>query len=82
MTHFRDPFIPFHQVLFQFRLEEPPALNSAISGRRSVGRAVGKLQILRRELLPQFLTDSHETWHTCVPWGVDVQDVFFDSTRK
>ena len=45
-------------------------------------RKVGPLQILRRELLPQFLTDSHETWHTCVPWGVDVQDIFFDSNRK
>ena len=56
-----------------------------ISGRsvgRAVGRAVGPLQILRRELLPQFSTDSHKTWHRCVPWVVDVQDVFFDSTQK
>ena len=39
-------------------------------------------QILRRELLPQFFTNSHEIWHRCLPWGVDVQDTFFDSGRK
>ena len=39
-------------------------------------------EILRRELLPQFLTDSHGIWHRCLPWGVDVQDIFFDSGRK
>ena len=49
--------------------------------RRSVGRA-GPLQILRRELLPQFFNNSHEIWHRCLPWGVDVQDTFFDSGRK
>ena len=44
------------------------------------GQKWGK--ILRRELLPQFLTDSHGIWHRCLPWGVDVQDIFFDSGRK
>ena len=41
-------------------------------------------EILRRELLPQFFTNSHEIWHRCLPWGVhiDVQDTFFDSGRK
>ena len=39
-------------------------------------------EILRRELLPQFLTDSREIWHRCLPWGVDVQDICFDSGRK
>ena len=39
-------------------------------------------KILRRELLPQFFTNSHEIWHRCLPWGVDVQDIFFDSGRK
>ena len=34
------------------------------------------------ELLPQFFTNSHEIWHRCLPWGVDVQDTFFDSGRK
>ena len=24
----------------------------------------------------------HEIWHRCLPWGVDVQDKFFDSGRK
>ena len=38
--------------------------------------------ILRRELLPKFFTNSHEIWHRCLPWGVDVQDTFFDSGRK
>ena len=38
--------------------------------------------ILRRKLLPQFFTNSHEIWHRCLPWGVDVQDTFFDSGRK
>ena len=37
---------------------------------------------LRRELLPQFLTNSHEIWHRCLPWGVDVQDTFMDNGRK
>ena len=44
--------------------------------------SVGRLPILRRELLPQFLTDSHEIWHRCLSWGVDVQDTFFDSGKK
>ena len=48
----------------------------------SVGLSGGRLPILRRELLPQFLTNSHEIWHRCLPWGVDVQDTFFDSGRK
>ena len=34
-------------------------------------------EILRRELLPQFFTNSNEIWHRCLPWGVDVQDTFF-----
>ena len=57
------------------------------SGRKCVamvtayyGKNWGK--ILRRELLPQFFTNSHEIWHRCLPWGVDVQDIFFDSGRK
>ena len=44
------------------------------------GKKWGK--ILRRELLPQFLTDSHGIRHRCLPWGVDVQDTVFDSGRK
>ena len=44
--------------------------------------SVGPLQILRRELLPQFFTNSHEIWPRCVPWGVDAQDTFFDTGRK
>ena len=39
-------------------------------------------EILRRELLPQFLTDSHGIRHRCLPLGVNVQDTFFDSGRK
>ena len=56
------------------------------SGRKCVamitimGKKWGK--ILRRELLPQFLTDSHGIRHRCLPWGVDVQDTVFDSGRK
>ena len=57
------------------------------SGRKCVamvtayyGKNGGK--ILRRELLPQFFTNSHEIWHRCLPLGVDVQDTFFDSGRK
>ena len=45
-----------------------------------MGKKWGK--ILRRELLPQFFTDSHEIWHRCLSWGVDVQDTFFDSGKK
>ena len=57
------------------------------SGRKCVamvtiyyGQKWGK--ILRRELLPQFLTDSHGIRHRCLPLGVNVQDIFFDSCRK
>ena len=49
---------------------------------RAGGRLVGLLQILHRELLPQFLTDFHEIWHRSLPWGVHVQDMYFDSGRK
>ena len=52
---------------------------------RSVANPVGRSggsPILRRELLPQFLTNSHEIWQRCLPWSVDVQDTFFDSDRK
>ena len=59
------------------------------SGRKCVamvtayyGKNGGGGKILRRELLPQFFTNSHEIWHRCLPWGVDVQDSFFDSGRK
>ena len=45
-----------------------------------MGKKWGK--ILRRELLPQFLTDSHGIQHRCLSWGVDVQDTFFDSGKK
>ena len=38
------------------------------------GKNGGK--ILRRELLPQFFTNSHEIYHRCLPWSVDVQDTF------
>ena len=44
--------------------------------------SVGPLQILRCELLPQFLNNSPEIWYRCLPWGVDVQDTFFDSGRE
>ena len=27
-------------------------------------------EILHRELLPQFFTNSHEIWHRCLPWRV------------
>ena len=57
------------------------------SGRKCVamvtayyGKNWGK--IWRRELLPQFFTNSHEIWHRCLPLGVDVQDTFLDSGRK
>ena len=43
-------------------------------------KKIGK--ILRRELLLQFLTYSHGIRHRCLPWGVDVQDIVFDSGRK
>ena len=52
------------------------------SGGRSPIRSGGRSPILRRELLPQFLTNSHEIWQRCLPWSVDVQDTFFDSDRK
>ena len=39
-------------------------------------------EMLRRELLPQFLNDSHGIWHRCLPWGEDVQDTLFSSGRK
>ena len=39
-------------------------------------------KILHHELLPQIFTNSHEIWHRCLPWGVDVQDTFFNSVRK
>ena len=28
------------------------------------------------------LAYSHEIWHRCLSWGVDVQDTFFDSGKK
>ena len=53
------------------------------SGRKCVAMVIGNGilwqkwgKILRRELLPQFFTNSHEIWHRCLPWGVDVQDTF------
>ena len=39
-------------------------------------------KILRRELLPEFFTNSHEIWHRCLPWGVDCKTKTFDSGRK
>ena len=39
-------------------------------------------EILRRELLPQFLTDSHGIWHICLPWDEDVQDSFSTVTES
>ena len=53
-----------------------------MAGGQAGGRSVGRSPILRRELLPQFLTNSHEIWERCLPWSVDVQDTFFDSDRK
>ena len=58
------------------------------SGRKCVAMVNGILwqkigeKIWRRELLPQFFTNSHEIWHRCLPWGEDVQDTFFESGRK
>ena len=42
------------------------------------GRSVANF----RELLPQFVTNSHEIWQRCLPWSVDVQDTFFDSDKN
>ena len=39
-------------------------------------------KFLRRELLPQFFTNSHEIWHRCLPWGEMCKTHFFDSGRK
>ena len=57
------------------------------SGRKCVATVTayyGKklVEILHRELLPHFSTNSHEIWHSCLPWDVDVQDTFLDSGRK
>ena len=55
------------------------------SGRKCVAMvtAYGKNgKILRRELLPQFFTNSHEIWHRCLSWGVDVQDTLFLHWQK
>ena len=49
---------------------------------RVVGWSVGPLQILHHKLLAPFLTNSHEIWHRCLPWGVDVQDTFLDIGKK
>ena len=58
------------------------------SGRKCVamvtayyGKKLGGNLVLRI-ILPQVLNDSHGIWHSCLPWGVDVQDIFFDSGRK
>ena len=56
--------------------ESRVAMVTIYYGRKNRGK------ILRRELLPQFLTDSHGIRHRCLPWGVDVQDTVFDSGRK
>ena len=37
---------------------------------------------MRLKLVPQFLTDSHETLHRSVPWAEDMQVTFFNSGRK
>lgn len=50
-------------------LFEGGILESACS--RLGGRAVDR--ILCRELLPQFLNNSSEISHKCLPWGVDEQ---------
>ena len=34
-------------------------------------------KILRSGLLPQFLTNGHETWHIDWSWREDVQDIFW-----
>ena len=53
------------------------------SGRKNVAVVTayygknGGGEILRRKLLPQFFTNSHEICHRCLPWVVDVQDTFF-----
>ena len=59
-----------------------PSPNEGISGRSGGRPGSWSVAILRRELLPQFSTDIHKTWHRCVSWVVDVQDAFFGSTRK
>ena len=40
-------------------------------------QSVGPLQILHIELLPHFLSNAHEIWHTHWSCGEDVQDIFF-----
>ena len=57
------------------------SLKGVYRNQHVVGWSVGPLQILRRELPPQFLINSHEIWHICLPWGVDVQDTLFNSGR-
>ena len=86
----RTTFLSFHQ--FSWNLAQMFALGVDVQdtfltvvevcchGNGIYGKNGGK--ILRRELLPQFFTNSHEIWHRCLPWGVDVQDTFFDSGRK
>ena len=39
-------------------------------------------QILRCELLPQFLINFHEIWHRCSSEDVNVQDTYFVSGEK
>ena len=79
-------FLSFSPVLMKFGTETPWGVvvqdTFFDSGRKSVamvmayyGKNGGK--ILRRELLPQFFTNSHEIWHRCLRWGVDVQDTIF-----
>ena len=34
------------------------------------------------KILATPLNGSHEIWHRCLPWDVDVQDTFFDSGKK
>ena len=43
------------------------------------GKDKGK--IMRRELLPQFYSNSHEIWYRCLPWCVDVARHIFFFTR-
>ena len=86
-------FLSFSPILMKFGTDVCLAWGVDVqdtffdSGRKCVamvtayyGKNWGK--ILRRELLPQFFTNSHEIWHRCLPLGVDVQDTFFDSGRK
>ena len=45
------------------------------------GKNVSK-NLASRTTSVTLFTNSHEIWHRCLPWGVDLQDTFFDSGSK